>query len=319
MGFRVSETELLRHLWDLVEEIEKVPSPRDVDQHSIHSATTYQRRFGSWSAAAYRAGLPEPGSFSDLKPYQDESILRELYVEEDLTQEEVGERLGVAGTTISNWVRKLDISKDRGDTGPPAAELEELYWEKDMSLQEISDRYDTGAPTVYRWMDRRDIPRRPGPQTDHPYHDEDVLRELYFDEGMSQMDIADTFEVDPQTIRYWFDNHDIERPPIGVAGQEARRVPRATYYTTKSGYERVSAPVGYETHSVPVHRLVMVSEHGFDAVKGRVVHHMNGIPWDNRPENLQLMTDSDHKSLHAKMRNADDESDDTTVQSTLPI
>lgn len=50
---------------------------------------------------------------------------------------------------------------------------------------------------------------------------------------------------------------------------------------------------------VPLHHLIFEECHGFIIEKGYVVHHINGKKTDNRITNLQLMTDSDHKSLHA--------------------
>jgi len=47
-----------------------------------------------------------------------------------------------------------------------------------------------------------------------------------------------------------------------------------------------------------VHRLLAVAEFGFETVNGMHVHHRNSLPWDNRPENLELLTNSEHRSLH---------------------
>jgi len=46
---------------------------------------------------------------------------------------------------------------------------------------------------------------------------------------------------------------------------------------------------------VPIHRLVAVAKYGFDAVENQQVHHRNGVRFDNRPENLGLMSNSEHQ------------------------
>jgi hypothetical protein len=50
------------------------------------------------------------------------------------------------------------------------------------------------------------------------------------------------------------------------------------------------------------HRLLAVAEYGIEAVKGKVAHHENGCPLDNRLENLEVMKKKEHDDLH----NSDD-------------
>lgn len=49
--------------------------------------------------------------------------------------------------------------------------------------------------------------------------------------------------------------------------------------------------------SITVHRLLMIAEHGVEAVKDKHVHHKS-LRWDNRPETLELITPEEHQSKH---------------------
>lgn len=54
---------------------------------------------------------------------------------------------------------------------------------------------------------------------------------------------------------------------------------------------------------VAEHRVIGEMLKGSPLVEGEVVHHRNFVKHDNRPENLEVMTESDHLNLHAKILN----------------
>lgn len=137
---------------------------------------------------------------------------------------------------------------------------------------------------------------------DRPYRDEDWLREKYVGKNMTTHEVADLAGVSHNCIWEWLKKFDIERKRA-----THRKEKPANFYTSKpqpdggGGYER------WDTthHSVKVHRLLAVSEFGVEAVAGKVVHHRDHIPWDNRPANIELMDAAEHSKHHRTAESGD--------------
>ena len=69
----------------------------------------------------------------------------------------------------------------------------------------------------------------------------------------------------------------------------------------RSGYILIYSPdhpfrskLGY----VMEHRLVLEKKLGRYLKKGEIPHHINGIKYDNRPENIELVTHDQHMKIH---------------------
>lgn len=171
--------------------------------------------------------------------------------------------------------------------------LRELFIKKDKSTYEIADDLGCKQATVSKWLNRHNIDT--GFEHYEKLRDETWLREKYIEESLSQHEIADLLGCGQMTVSRWCQKH----------GIETRKANFEKYgcHTFDDGYEIFShRPKDGSGGFVKVHRLIMVAEEGFDAVEGMEVHHKNGIRWDNRPENLELLTPSNHISLH---RNSD--------------
>lgn len=124
------------------------------------------------------------------------------------------------------------------------------------------------------------------------YRNAETLKRLYWEEDLSIQDIANKAGICIGTVQYWMDKHDIERRAPD------REKPPYFQHADDHGHEMIRTLVDGKVKAVGVHPHVAVSEFGTDAVAGMHVHHKNGIPWDNRPENLQPMTNSDHITHH---------------------
>jgi len=126
-----------------------------------------------------------------------------------------------------------------------------------------------------------------------PWRDEDKLRELYWEEEMSIPDIADKLECCHSTVHRWMKRLDIER-------RKSSHEKPVLYRTKEDGYERWRHSTNNTQYGVSVHRLACVAWYGFSALEGKHVHHKNQIPWDNRQNNLELLTPNKHSELHAE-------------------
>lgn len=96
-------------------------------------------------------------------------------------------------------------------------------------------------------------------------------------------------------------NHRPYRPrPTNLPRKQSEFGPaRMVPHTHLSGKYRwlVRLPDGTSQYE---HILVWEKVHGRKLPKGYVVHHLNGDPLDNRPENLMMMEHGAHVSLHKR-------------------
>lgn len=93
--------------------------------------------------------------------YKDPDWLREKYISEDLTMQEVGDLCGKSVTVIQYWTDKLGIEKDE-ETPQYHDEdwLREKYWDEGLSQREMADIVGTGRARIQYWMKKHDIERR---------------------------------------------------------------------------------------------------------------------------------------------------------------
>jgi len=143
-----------------------------------------------------------------------------------------------------------------------------------------------------------------------PYHDPDTLLKLHWEENLSLREIGRKFDVSHKTISYRFDKHDLDRRGVG-GEQRYASFGLAHPNSDSSGYEWWRLKQNRENIRVSVHRLLAVSEYGLDKIRGKIIHHKNGISWDNRPENIIPMENSEHSKMHHKQNDLNTEALET--------
>lgn len=136
------------------------------------------------------------------------------------------------------------------------------------------------------------------------YRNEDWLREKYVKQNLSQEEMAQIAECGQKTISRWLLKTGVKEKRKAPCGKDREngicKTPATfgtyTFHDSEGAYEYWHGGKGNDM--VSVHRLLAVSKYGFEAVKDKVVHHDNNISWDNRSENIEIMTASEHMKLH---------------------
>jgi len=140
-----------------------------------------------------------------------------------------------------------------------------------------------------------------------PWRDEETLREEYVHKQRSSTELAEKWGCSHATVMNWvkkygFDKYSrLPRFTLGTRKSE-EQLDGSRHSTTTYEYLK-TRPEGSAVTRVMHHRLLAVAEWGFNAVRGKEVHHQNNIPWDNRPDNLELLTKAAHSREHAQERN----------------
>lgn len=128
------------------------------------------------------------------------------------------------------------------------------------------------------------------------YRDAEWLRSRYWDDGMTYAEMADECDVSVSTIQDWMNKHDIDRRSRAEA---KRRASSPWVGITSDGYTEVQHQHDGETYSAKIHRLCAVAWFGIDYANEDIhVHHDSGFGFDNREENLEPKSVSEHHEHH---------------------
>jgi len=122
----------------------------------------------------------DSGGKPDDARFKDPEVLRELYVEEELTRQEMADRLGCSMGDVRYHMEKHDIMKEARPWRDTEL-LREKCEEEHVPVPELSDRWDCGQTTIYYQLEKHDIERplfakdRPGKAVPYStiYHRED--------------------------------------------------------------------------------------------------------------------------------------------------
>jgi len=144
-----------------------------------------------------------------------------------------------------------------------------------------------------------------------PWRDEETLREEYVHKQRSSRELAEEWGCTHSTVTRWLRKYGLskysELLTFSLGSRKSEELPDGSRNSTAT-YEniRVYGQDGTK-HRVTHHRLLAVAEWGLDAIRGKVIHHQNNIPWDNRPDNLELLSHEEHAQHHHETETVDGE------------
>jgi len=135
---------------------------------------------------------------------------------------------------------------------------------------------------------------------ENPWNSEEWLRSQYVEKEKSLVEIADEYDCTASTLSRKLSEFGIKARSRGYAN----RVPYMPYQMGPYGRmhwrsTRGDGDGGKIAYGFEVHRLLAIAEYGVEAVAGNDVHHKNQIPWDNRPENIEVLSREEHGKLHS--------------------
>lgn len=219
--------ELLRHL----REEDRLEQSRIADLFDRSEST-----IGNWFS-----------EYNIKKPYQyeiPEDELRELYVGDEKSIEEIADYYDCSYVAVRNRMQKYGVKirtngeslrKKEGSTEfRNEKRLRELYIDQKLSKAAIAEKCNVSESTIQYWVNKFNIPTRTYSEAqternlrgDEPYKDEELLRELYWEEGLTQRQIAERLGCSQTPIQTWMDKYDIELRHTGQEGE---------FYETKNG------------------------------------------------------------------------------------
>ena len=127
--------------------------------------------------------------------------LENMYCDQEMTQKEIGEKIGVTSSAIGYWMEKYNIEtrsnlKTKRISNIKENEIINLYGKNKLSADEIANRFNVGVVSIYKLIKKYNVKR----QGEIPNISKECLADLYYNQKMSQREIGEKFNIHRKTV-----------------------------------------------------------------------------------------------------------------------
>lgn len=191
-----------------------------------------------------------------------------------------------------------DYYNGKDDTISEAIRL----YQSGLSVQRVADKLGHHQQTISNYLHMNNIPVRPPERYWKPEKVQKAIQ--LYETGMTLKQVALRLRAKPDTVALHLRKNAVavrskayysqgERNPAWKSG---RRIQKGYVYLYSPDH-----PHRTKSNMVSEHRLVMERKLGRYLLPTEVVDHINGIPDDNRPENLRLFaSNAEHLKVTLK-------------------
>jgi len=170
------------------------------------------------------------------------------------------------------------------------------YRQEGLDVSKIAELAGCSDTTIIKYTKKFGIKRR--------WKDQDWLYNNYIRKGKTQEDVASLAGCTQHCISRWLRK-------FGIKTRSTKDYMEVRYNTGWDGYERWRHEIDGMSTVLHTHQLLAISE-GADPYmifsNGEAhVHHKNSVKWDNRPENIEVLSKNEHAEKHSTSRQRDDQ------------
>ncbi|MBQ3946819.1 MAG: hypothetical protein II670_14630 [Alphaproteobacteria bacterium] len=231
----------------------------------IYYFNTIDKDNYNWGGDTIR-GKWHPSFRGDL----DDEEIKKLYIEEELSTYQIGEKFGVYHSTINKRLKKqgIKVQDKRIRNDLDDEEIKKLYIEEGLSTYQIGEKFGVSDSTIGRRLKKQGV--KVQDKNIRNDLDDEEIKNLYIKDGLSTYQIGEKFGVSDVTISNRLKKQEIKLRGRSKNTSNYYRVSKTKTKKTKQGFTWVYA---YSENN----KRKRISSVSLETLKKKV--QAKGLPW----------------------------------------